>query len=137
MDDIVVIILTILVAVVGALSQRKKRQQAEAAKKNPGVQSQPNQPFDFWEMLREESTPVHPFDEPEPVMENLMEEHVDTVPEPKPVYRFSAKDEGSSDIKESIVEAPQKKRYKVLIDGEKFSLRKAVIYSEIMNRKYS
>jgi hypothetical protein len=26
---------------------------------------------------------------------------------------------------------------KVIVDGEKFSLRKAVIYNEILNRKYT
>ena len=135
MDDLVVIILTILVAVVGALSQRKKRLEKEAAKKTPG--SQPNQPMDFWELLREQSTGQHPFDEAEPIVDFEEEEPVDVVPAQQPVYQFSAGNEGNSDIKESIMEEPQKKRHKVLIDGEKFSLRKAVIYSEIINRKYT
>lgn len=135
MDDIVVIILTIVIAVVGALSQRKKRQQMEAAKKNPGSPSK--QPMDIWEILREQSTAKHPFDEEdEPDVESWEEKPVDTVPEAKPTYQFVAKNEGRSDIKETIKEEP-KRKHRVLIDGEKFSLRKAVIYSEIMNRKYT
>jgi len=137
MDDVVVIILTIIIAVVGALSQRKKRQQMEAAKKNQGTQ--PRQPVDIWELLREQSTIDDPFEEidPEPEIEIIKEKPVDTVPEPKPVYQFSSGDEGTSDMKQSSLEKPPKKRHKVLIDGEKFSLKKAVIYSEIMNRKYT
>ena len=134
MDDIVVIILTILVVVIGALSQRKKRQQMEAAKKNPGAPTR--QPIDIWEILREQSTAKHPFDEEdEPVVENW-EKPIDTVPETKPAYQFNAKNEGQSDIRESTLEAP-KRKHRVLIDGEKFSLKKAIIYSEIMNRKYT
>jgi len=65
------------------------------------------------------------------------EKPVDTVPEQQPVYQFSAGSEGSSDIQKSILEEPVRKRRKALIDGEKFSLKKAVIYSEIINRKYT
>lgn len=136
MDDIVVIILTILVAVVGALSQKKKRREAAAPKKPQP--NQPDGPMSIWEILREQSsTGTHPFDEPEPMFEAVKEEPVDRVPEPRPAYQFSASSEGSSDIKEPILVEPKKKPHKVTIDGEKFSLRKAIIYSEIMNRKYT
>lgn len=134
MDDLVVIILTILIAVVGGLSQRKKRREMQNAN---STQTQPSQPMDFWDLLREQSTGQHPFEEAEPMVEMAKEEPVDTVPAPKPVYQFSAAVEGSSDIMESSIKGPKKKRQKVLIEGEKFSLRKAIIYSEIMNRKYT
>ena len=90
----------------GALSQRKKRQQMEAAKKNQGTQ--PRQPVDIWELLREQSTIDDPFEEidPEPEIEIIKEKPVDTVPEPKPVYQFSSGDEGTSDMKQSSLEKP-------------------------------
>jgi len=131
MDDIVVIIITILVAVLGIVSQRKKRESAQT----PGNLQQPK-PFDFWEMLNEERAAQDPYQhfESEPEIE---EEPIDIVPKEKPVYQFVPSSEGRSDITEPILKEPVRKKRKVLVDGEKFSMRKAVIYSEIMNRKYS
>ncbi|MCK3683853.1 hypothetical protein [Maribellus sp. YY47] len=131
MDDLIVILLTILVAVVGVLNQRKKKKEGL----RPGAESA-GQPADFWEMLmqQEEQRPVYqPFDEEE----EPAEEVVVAVPKPEPVYSFKAEAEGSSEVVEKmkILQRPQKK--KVLIDGERFSIRKAVIYNEIMNRKYT
>jgi len=131
MDDIVVIIITILIAVLGALSQRKRRQ---AAQTHGNTQQQ--KPFDFWEMLNDERAPEDPYQhfESEPEIE---EEPIDVVPKEKSVYQFVPSNEGRSDIAEPILKEPVRKKRKVLVDGEKFSMRKAVIYSEIMNRKYS
>lgn len=131
MDDIVVIIITILIAVLGALSQRKKRQAAQAQ-----GSTQQQKPFDFWEMLNDQGATEDPYQhfDPEPEIE---EEPVDVVPEKKPVYQFVASVEGSSDIADNQMKAPVRTKRKVFVDGEKFSLRKAVIYHEIMNRKYS
>ncbi len=130
MDDIVVIIITILIAVLGALSQRKKRQTAQEQGK-----TQQQKPFDFWEMLNDQGTAEDPYQHYEPETE-IEEEPLDVVPEKKPVYQFSASREGSSDITETQFKEPVRTKRKVLVDGEKFSLRKAVIYNEIMNRKY-
>lgn len=131
MDDIVVIIITILIAVVGVMGQRKKRKDMQAAGKVP-----PKQEVDFWELLREQSLVENdPFEHATPIIESE-EEPLDTVPVQEPVYQFKAQQEGSSDIVETVIKAPKKKKRTVLIEGEKFSLRKAVIYSEIMNRKY-
>ncbi|MCE4566012.1 hypothetical protein INQ51_16960 [Maribellus sp. CM-23] len=131
MDDLIVIILTILVAVVGALNQRKKKREAEAS-----ASEEAGQPTDFWEMImqQEERPPVYqtvPQEE-----DDLYDEVVDTVPEPKPVYQFKAEAEGSSEVvgEKKILQREAKKR--VMVDGEEFSIRKAIIYSEIMNRKY-
>ncbi len=121
----------VLVAVVGAFGQRKKQKNRQAVGK-----TQSKQPMDFWEMLREQSRENVPSAEPEQVFE-AEDESIDVVPKQEPVYRFRPQNEGASNIVPTRVEEPKKKERKVLIDGEKFSLRKAVIYSEIMNRKYT
>jgi len=61
----------------------------------------------------------------------------DFTPEKQPVYRFQVQEEGVSDIPDEEKKAVPEKRKKVKICGEEFSLRKAVIYSEILNRKYT
>ncbi len=133
MDDLIVIILTILVAVVGALNQRKKKREAEAS---ASASEEAGQPADFWEMImqQEERPPVYqtvPQEE-----EDLYDEVVDTVPKPKPVYQFKAEAEGSSEVLEVKKILQREAKKPVMVDGEEFSIRKAIIYSEIMNRKY-
>ncbi len=133
MDDLIVIILTILVAVVGALNQRKKKREAEAS---ASASEEAGQPVDFWEMImqQEERPPVYqtvPQEE-----EDLYDEVVDTVPKPKPVYQFKAEAEGSSEVVEVKKILQREAKKPVMVDGEEFSIRKAIIYSEIMNRKY-
>ena len=130
MDDIVVIILTVLVAIIGVAGQRKKRRNLQTSGK-----TQPGKPMNFWELLQEQSKIEDPYSEYESEIEEE-EEKIKTVPEQKPAYQFKTENEGSSDIVEQVKEEPRVKKSKVFIDGEKFSLRKAVIYSEIMNRKY-
>ena len=135
MDDLIVIILTILVAVVGALNQRKKKREAEASA-SASASEEAGQPADFWEMImqQEERPPVYqtvPQEE-----EDLYDEVVDTVPKPKPVYQFKAEAEGSSEVLEVKKILQREAKKPVMVDGEEFSIRKAIIYSEIMNRKY-
>lgn len=131
MDDLLVILITILIAVVGVLNQRKKKKDAQQP-----VSGNAGQPTDFWEMLmqQEEQRPVNQEVQDE---EEEYDEVIDTIPEAKPVYQFQAEGEGSSDLAEEkkILQRQQKKQ--VLIDGEAFSIRKAIIYNEILNRKYT
>lgn len=129
MDDIVVIILTLLVVLVGILNKKKKKNQLQAP-----VAEQANEPSDFWDMIMDEKKvnrdTITDLDEPEP-------EHAEVEkPEIEPSYQFSGENEGVPQVEEKM-EAIPKNRKRVLIEGEEFSLRKAVIYSEIMNRKYS
>jgi len=134
MDDLVVIILTILVAVVGALSQRKKRQAARQA--SPVEEAK--QPVDFWDMIMEEGKQAHQYREPQPYMEPE-----DVEPEPvmeapkKEEYTFTPENEGKSVMDHGLDKSLENRIRKVIVDGEKFSLRKAVIYNEILNRKYT
>ncbi len=127
MDDLVVIILTLIIAGAGVIGQLKKKKQLDAAPHN-----EQKNPENIWELFREEAFPSVPQEEPD----YLIVEQQESEPyENEQGYKFEAKNEGgvliNSDLKtetgtQEII--PKKK--------EGFSLRKAVIYSEILNRKY-
>jgi len=126
MDDLVVIILMLIFAGVGIIGQMKKKKQIPVA---PGAQKNPE---NFWDLFRQEAFPSVPREESEYV-EIEQEEPVPYVNEQK--YNFKAKNEGAAMISNKLKNKPEpddittKKK-------EEFSLRKAVIYSEILNRKY-
>ena len=135
MDDLLVIILTLIIAVVGALSQiKKKRQQTQ-----PKANSLNRESNNIWNILLENQE--YPVEQEEEIIEPPdIEQVISTEPEvvetPTPQYEFSAENEGESiygsDItkKQNLGIHPMKKKLK------DFSLKKAVIYSEILNRKY-
>lgn len=127
MDDLVVIILTLIIAGAGVLGQIKKKKQAIAVP--PG---QAKQPENIWDLFKEEAFPQ--MRQPEP--EYFMEEEPESLPyENEQGYKFEAKNEGGKIINKevkpetTIINSIKEKK-------EVFSLRKAVIYSEILNRKY-
>ncbi|MEN8115574.1 MAG: hypothetical protein ABFS16_01265 [Bacteroidota bacterium] len=127
MDDLIIIILTLIIAAVGAIGQIKKKRKPQPASENKSSGQ------DFWDMLTDEA------DYPkEPKQRTIIEEPdvIDKVPEKKPVYQFSARNEAKSEIKEELKTVLEKEKSPIK-EEEKFSLRKAVIYSEILNRKYS
>ena len=130
MEDYFVIILTLVIAVVGALN-RKKKKKAPKIPVAEGVE----QSSDFWDTIlnqQEEELveePIADYIESEPVAEKYKQ----AVEKQK--YSFTAANEEMSNIPDKTKAKPRRKR-KVMIEGEEFSLRKAVIYSEIMNRKY-
>lgn len=126
MDDLIVIILTLVIAAFGALGQvRKKKQQQQAVTDN--------QPEDIWNFFQPEKEPITVFDENEIIGETF-EEELESVK--MPLYTFKPQEEGESafkvkpDLKPMERIAPPKRK-------EVFSLRNAVIYSEILNRKYT
>lgn len=124
MDDLIVIILTLIIAVVGVLGQVKKKKQAEGTGAG-------NSTGDIWDLFQEQDN----FQEAEKVTEFYEEdektlESFDTL-----VYQFDAVKEGSALIKGKNIPEDTAISEKVE-DKEKFSLKKAVIYSEILNRKY-
>ncbi len=134
MDDLLIIILTLVVAVIGAFG-RKKKKEANQSQSAGGTQ----QPQDFWDMFmnqgeQQQHQPQFIYeDEPE----EAPEEKIVVEKKERPKYSFSAEEEGKSDIKEELIKSLDSERKKVQIEGEDFSLRKAVIYSEILNRKYT
>ena len=126
MDDLVVIILTLLIAGAGVIGQMKKKKQATAV---PGGQKNPE---NIWELFKQDAFPHTPQTEPE--------YYVDEQPESEPYeneqgYKFEPKNEGGIIINNEVKPQPTIKD-SIPEKKEVFSLRKAVIYSEILNRKY-
>lgn len=131
MEDLIVIILTLIVVVVGAIGQIKRKNQPQPENK------QQNSADNFWGLLNETETEA-------PIVENtseIIETVTITEKKAKPKYTFSAKNEGESVIekdfpllKDDITFNQEKKRERI---AKTFSLKKAIIYSEILNRKYS
>ena len=127
MDDIIVIILTLIFIVAGIFGQMKKRQTAA----QPEPESQPKED-DFWELLKDE------WDEtvkPE-VKTQITGEKVQKASTQQKEYQIKSEHESERIIKDSSFNNirnfdRQKERKK-----KRFSLKEAVIYSEILNRKY-
>ena len=126
MDDLIVIILTLVVAGFGIFGQFKKKRQ-EAAGTTPT-----KQPENFWDLIK---------NEPDfPTQEEEIEYFEDEIPEPIISPETGYQKLSAIRKKKSVIEnevTPEsvriKTRFKV---KEDFSLREAVIYSEILNRKY-
>lgn len=128
MDDLVVIILTLLIAGAGAIGQMKKKKQTTPIP----VTGQVKQPENIWDLFKEEAFPQ--MLQPDP--EFYLDEEPESIPyENEQNYKFEAKNEGDTLINNEI--KPEPIINDVIKDKkEVFSLRKAVIYSEILNRKY-
>jgi len=126
MDDLIVVILTLLIAGAGAIGQLKKKKEMTVA---PEVQKNPE---NIWDLFKQEVFA--------PEL-NKEQEYFDTDSEESEPYvneqgyKFEAINEGglldNSDIKVQSPAITPTTKTKV-----KFPLRKAVIYSEILNRKY-
>jgi hypothetical protein len=130
MDDLIVIILTLVVAVIGVISQRNKRRAQQGQAPPEGA----TQPVDFWDVIMGEEDRRQEYEPRQEV------EAEDLIEEPKPKqreYEFIPSSKRTSEIEEELRKAAQRKPKKVKVDGEDFSLRKAVIYQEIMNRTYT
>jgi len=126
MDDLIVIILTLIVAVVGIIGQSKKKKRA------PNTPGSTNSPGNIWELLQREMEPQQNIAEPE-LVEEIEIEEINEWPVQQVQNQFKTQNEGISEIKDEVaVENP----IKVKIKKENFSLKKAVIYSEILNSKY-
>ncbi len=139
MDDLIVIILTIVVAAIGIIGQRNKKKAAQV-NSTPG-ETPKQQPMDFWDVIMNEgnnATQYQPQAYYEQEEEEITEEPVKTQVVEKPKqYDFVPENEGRSEIEEELRKALEPRGRKAKIEGEDFSLRKAVIYSEILNRKYT
>jgi hypothetical protein len=127
MDDLIVIILTLIIAGAGAIGQMKKKKQAQTP-----VDAQKD-PESIWDLFNQEVFPQAQQAEPEYYID---EEQPESVPyENEQGYQFDSKNEGGVIInKQEKTQPATKDRIKGKTEG--FSLRKAVIYSEILNRKY-
>ena len=125
MDDIVVLILTLLIVVLGAIGQIKKKKPVQ-----PNA-NQNNNSDSFWDLLqgKPEMAPEPEFiPREEPVPTEITPEESE--------YKFVPSNEGGTNIKMEFVENLKEEKKEKVLD-ENFSLRKAIIYSEIINRKYT
>lgn len=127
MDDLIVIILTLVIAGTGLIGQMKKKKQVQTA---PGEQKNPE---NIWELFKQEAFSQAPQAE----TEYYRDDEPESIPyENEQGYKFEAKNEGGVIINKEV------KPITTIKDSIKenkvgFSLRKAVIYSEILNRKYT
>ncbi len=126
MDDLIVIILTLIIAGAGVIGQIKKKKQETSV---PGEQKSPE---NIWDLFKEDAF----LQSSQTQQVYNRDEEPESVPyENEQGYKFEAKNEGGVIIKNSVKTEPTvKDSFKDRKEG--FSLRKAVIYSEILNRKY-
>jgi FtsZ-interacting cell division protein ZipA len=134
MDDLLIIILTLIFAAVGIFGQSKKR---KAQQENQPV-PQPEEPDSFWDFLKKEAPkPRQPKGETQPE-QTYRQQQLETEKEtPEPVQKIQPSKKDTSIYSTELtgkndVTKQQKSKSKI-----GFSLRKAVIYSEILNRKYT
>ncbi|WP_321997188.1 hypothetical protein [Draconibacterium orientale] len=128
MDDIVVIILTLIVALFGILNKTRKKNAAPGESASGAGSAQ-----DFWEMLMDDNKDMPGQPQPQVIQEEVEEE--EPAQEVRPAFQYSAEGRKSTPLKRKEQPAKKTKKQSLLL-GEKFSLKKAVIYSEIINRKY-
>ncbi len=136
MDDSIVIILTLIIAGVGLFGKLKKKKPVQSGSQN----STPSETF--WDLiqgnqnLQTSTTNPELFDE----MEYAEENEPVTEPQQKtvtsPTSQFTQENKGAYDIPDNLKQEVKNPQLKSKL-RENFSLREAVIYSEILNRKYS
>jgi hypothetical protein len=124
MKDYIIILLVIAVYIVQIIRKNKRTVVLQPQKEEPTV------PADFFEML--ESMEIQPvISQPAENIKNIRAE----MPAENPFYEFTANEEGGSILKDIKSNLNAEKTGKTMI-GKRFPLRKAVIYNEILNRKY-
>ena len=130
MEDYIVLILTVFILIVGAVGKSKRKIIPQPQNEEPVV------PDNIWEMMKELGVQQPA---PQPV-ENVIEKvEIMEAPKENQFYGFTAKEEGGSILKYNIFKRElnlKKTNISEIKKGEQFSLRKAIIYSEILNRKY-
>lgn len=128
MDDLLVVILTLIIAGAGALGQLKKKKQTPE-----GVAGNLNTPEDIWNLFKDEPAMSHLAEDPYGTKEVFVKEPGPAVNEQN--YTFNQKNEGGKII-ETVVAKPVVTAQKKSVFNSNFSLRDAVIYNEILTRKY-
>ncbi|MFW5822486.1 MAG: hypothetical protein ACOCU7_03775 [Tangfeifania sp.] len=141
MDDLIVIILTLVFAAAGIFGQMKKKQAAGQAENQPEppADSEPEGPGNFWDFLDAEpeymqQAPVAGTPQQEQQVQAAEKKPVAVK---KPVPKIIAENEDSSIYSNDLTSDGKVEKTKKDFSKERFPLRKAVIYSEILNRKYT
>ena len=131
MDDLLVIIFTLIVAVIGALGQINKKKKPVSTGNQPAENGSDN----FWGMVEEQFYDEQPEQEQQQETEKI--DKPEETEERMPVYKFKAENEGTPVTRpDRTKEIKKEKKPKANKKLKEFSLRKAVIYSEILNQKY-
>ncbi len=136
MDDSIVIILTLIIAGIGFFGKLKKKKPVQSGSQNP------TPPEDFWDLIQGDQNLQNSTTNPELFDEMEYAEENEPVIEPQlktttpSAYQFTQENEGASDIPDNLKQEGKKPQLKSKL-RKNFSLREAVIYSEILNRKYS
>ncbi len=134
MDDLIVIILTLIFAAAGVFGQIKKKQ---AEKANEGLAEEPEGAENFWDLLEEEREQPQ---QPREVVKQKKQvsKEKESSPGAAKVSRAWGKEIADSSVyANDLTEGTQKVVRRKRTKRDRFPLRKAVIYSEILNRKYS
>lgn len=126
MDDIIVIILTLIFIVASIFGQKKKRSPL------PETETEPLPKEDnFWDMLGQQWDETKQADSAPQQKQFEQQESVNLEPQH---YTFNPEKEGAKTVTQKSKET---KKAVTKIKKKKFPLREAVIYSEILNRKYT
>jgi len=127
MDDLVVVLITLVIAGAGILGQLKKKKEIPVT---PEVQKNPE---NIWDLFKQEA--FAPELKKEPEYFNVDSEESEPYVNEQG-YKFEAKNEGGILVNNQLNVKPVVNTT-ITKKKEKFPLRKAVIYSEILNRKYT
>jgi len=123
MDDLIVIILTLIFIVAGLYRQVKKQRATAENKANiPSTKDNP------WELPDQEWE--------EPSLSRVNVETKKTTPEPKKKPFLNPENEGERIIPRDLFKETQINRAEKSVRKKRFPLRDAIIYSEILKRKY-
>ncbi len=141
MDDLIIIILTLIFAAAGVFGQLKKK----AAEKEKGVpEKEPETPDNFWDFLESggesrKASPPPPEEEfPETVKNEWQSPETSRMHEtPAPEKTTGGISGSSPNLKDDAKEENKSGTTEKSPRKDRFSLKKAVIYSEILNRKYT
>ncbi len=128
MDDLIVIILTIIIMIAGAIGQIKKKPVQNAKVKD----TEPRDNEDIWFLPGEPEITDHK----KQTVRDRFEDHLtDRMPENLSSYKF--RDDYSNFRSETEMANVIAKKDTSQVKKRKFPLKKAVIFSEILNRKYT
>ncbi len=127
MDDVIVLILTLIFIAAGIIGQMKKRK----VEPIPEANEVDGHNDDFWETLNEEWTESIKTTE-KPVE---MKQAETTPPDSQGEYHFKSGNKAVRTYR-SIAKRDHLKEQPHVSKKARFPLREAVIYSEILNRKY-
>jgi len=130
MDDIIVLILTLIFIIAGVFGQMKKRQ--TEANAEPEADSSAERPGNgnFWDHLQDD------WEEPDPEIAVPVLQKQPAIRNIEQNYLFKAEDEGKRTFTRDIKISEPLQVDKRTSKRKKFPLKKAVIYSEILYRKY-